>query len=95
MPARLLPPSCRAVHFRAGGPLYRHCLLYTSGQTATLGAAEGCVGLPTVEEHWRFNTFTVEEYNALFEKVKSGEIEISNATDVAPEVTNSTVDYQN
>ena len=66
-----------------------------SGQTATLGAAEGCVGLPTVEEHWRFNTFTVEEYNALFEKVKSGEIEISNATDVAPEVTNSTVDYQN
>ena len=40
------------------------------------------------------NTFTVEEYNALFDKVLSGEIEISNATDVAPAATNVTVDYQ-
>ena len=66
-----------------------------AGKTATLGAAEGCVGLPTTQEHWRFNTFTQEEYNALFEKVKTGEIEISKATDVAPEVVKSVVDYQN
>lgn len=65
-----------------------------AGVTAKLGAAEDCVGLPTVETSWRFNSFTVDAYNAMFEKVKSGEIEISDATDVAPEVTNSTVDYQ-
>lgn len=64
-----------------------------AGQTATLGVADDCVGLPTADTSWRFQKFTVDEYNALYEKVKSGEIEISNATDVAPEVTNSTVDY--
>ncbi|NLV58799.1 MAG: BMP family ABC transporter substrate-binding protein [Clostridiales bacterium] len=64
------------------------------GTVANLGAADKCVGLPTAETSWRMNTFTVEEYNALFDKVLSGEIEISNATDVAPAATNVTVDYQ-
>ena len=66
-----------------------------AGKTATLGAAEGCVGLPTAADHWRFNTFTQDEYSALFEKVKAGEVEISNATDAAPEVVKSAVDYEN
>ena len=65
-----------------------------AGKTAVLGASEACVGLPTLEEHWRFNTFTVEEYEALFAKVEAGEIEISNSTEAAPETTNATVDYQ-
>ena len=65
-----------------------------AGVTSTLGAAEDCVGLPTAETSWRFNTFTVDDYNAMFEQVKNGSIEISAATDAAPEVTNSTVDYQ-
>ena len=63
-----------------------------AGKTANLGAAEGCVGLPTADTSWRLKTFTVDEYNALFEKVKNGEVTISNATDVEPTVAIS-VDY--
>ena len=63
-----------------------------AGKTAVLGAADDCVGLPTAEGSWRLSTFTVEEYNALFEKVKNGAITISNATDVEPTVS-ITVDY--
>ena len=66
-----------------------------AGKTATLGVADDCVGLPTAEASWRLTTFTVDEYNALYEKVKSGEIVVSNATDVEPTVTAATVDYQN
>ncbi|MBR4906499.1 MAG: BMP family ABC transporter substrate-binding protein [Clostridia bacterium] len=63
-----------------------------AGKTAVLGAADNCVGLPTAEGSWRLNTFTVDEYNALFEKVKGGEVVISNATDAEPTVTIA-VDY--
>ena len=61
------------------------------GKTSTLGAVEGCVGLPTAT--WSMKNFTVDEYKALFEKVKNGSISISNATDAAPAVSIS-VDYQ-
>ncbi len=64
------------------------------GSTVTLGAADDCTGLPTAEGSWRFNTFTVDEYNAIFAKVKSGEIVVSSAIDAAPAVTAVTVDYQ-
>ncbi len=63
-----------------------------AGKTAVLGAADDCVGLPTAEGSWRLNTFTVDEYNALFEKVKNGSIAISNDTENAPAVTIA-VDY--
>jgi len=65
-----------------------------AGTTTTLGAADNCVGLPTAETSWGLNTFTVEEYEALFAKVQAGEIEISADTTVEPAVTNATVDYQ-
>ena len=48
-----------------------------------LGAAEDSTGLPT--ETWRMKNFTVDQYKALFEKVKSGEIK-PNA-DVPEDVT--------
>lgn len=64
-----------------------------AGQTATLGAADDCVGLPTADTSWGFETFTVDAYTALYEQVKSGAVEISAATDAEPEVTNATVDY--
>jgi basic membrane protein A len=65
------------------------------GTTATLGAADDCTGLPTAKDSWRFKTFTVDEYTAIFNKVKSGEIVVSNNIDTAPTVTAVTVDYQN
>lgn len=66
-----------------------------AGAVATLGAADGAVGLPTDEHAWRFDTFTVEEYEKLFELVKNGDIVVSNAIDAAPVTENVTVDYQN
>ena len=65
------------------------------GTTANLGAAEDCVGLPTASGSWRMNNFKVEEYNALFAKIKSGEIAVSNAVETAPVTEKVTVDYQN
>lgn len=66
-----------------------------AGKTANLGVAENCVGLPTAKDSWRFAKFTVEEYNAIFDKVNKGEIKIDNQSDKAthPEVAIA-VDYQ-
>lgn len=67
-----------------------------AGTTANLGAADDCVGLPTAADSWRFSTFTVDQYNSLFAKVKSGEIVVDNSSDLAvtPSVSVN-VDYQN
>ncbi len=65
-----------------------------AGVENKLGAAQDCVGLPTDATAWRFSTFTVDQYNALLEKVKSGEYVISSAIDMQPTVTIA-VDYQN
>ena len=62
-----------------------------AGKTSVLGAADGCVGLPTAT--WSMKNFTVGEYNDLFEKVKNGTIAISNSTEAAPAVSIA-VDYQ-
>lgn len=39
-----------------------------------LGAAEDSTGLPTASESWRLTNFTVDQYKAVFAKIKSGEI---------------------
>ena len=46
------------------------------GQCSNLGAADDATGLPTAAASWRFKKFTVEEYNALFDKVVKGEVKI-------------------
>lgn len=65
-----------------------------AGKTSTLGAAEGCVGLPTAKTSWRLTKYTVKEYETLFENVKSGKVKISNDTKNRPDVAIK-VDYQN
>jgi basic membrane protein A len=65
-----------------------------AGVENKLGAAQDCVGLPTDAAAWRFSTFSVEQYNAVYAKVKSGEIAIASAIDVQPTVAIA-VDYQN
>lgn len=65
-----------------------------AGVEKKLGAAQDCVGLPTATDSWRFSTFTLDEYNTLYEQVKSGAYTISSAIDVAPTVSIA-VDYQN
>ncbi|MBR5411321.1 MAG: BMP family ABC transporter substrate-binding protein [Clostridia bacterium] len=39
-----------------------------------LGAADDATGLPTAAESWRLTTFTVEQYNELFAKIKDGTV---------------------
>lgn len=51
-----------------------------AGKTRNLGAAEGMVGLAHSKSSWRLKNFTVEQYEALFNKVKNGEIAISDKT---------------
>ena len=41
-----------------------------------LGAADDAVGLPI--DTWSLQNWSVDDYNALFEKIKSGEVTISN-----------------
>ena len=54
------------------------------------------VGLPTAEDSWNFDTFTVEEYEELKQKIASGELVVDNSSDDATKPTVSeftTVNY--
>lgn len=66
-----------------------------AGHDITLSIADEACGLPTAETSWRFNTFTLEDYDAILQKVLGDEVVISNAIDVQPETVATTVDYQN
>lgn len=48
------------------------------GIPQSLGVNENAVALPTTESSWKFEKFTVEEYEELFQKVVSGEIVIDS-----------------
>ena len=69
-----------------------------AGTNGVYGLEEGdYVGLPTAEDSWNFSTFTVEEYEAMVEKIRSGEIVVDNSSDDATKPVTSdltTVDYQ-
>ncbi len=69
-----------------------------AGTNGNYGLEEGdYVGLPTEEASWGFTTFTQDEYTALLEKIRSGEITVDNSSDAATTPTTSeftTVDYQ-
>ena len=56
------------------------------GKVSNFGLLEGeYVGLPT--DTWVLKNITVEEYEAVKEQIKSGEIVVSNNIDALPEVT--------
>ena len=56
------------------------------GKVSNFGLLEGeYVGLPT--ETWSLENFSVEDYEAVKDQIKAGEIEVSNATDAMPEVS--------
>lgn len=65
-----------------------------AGKTAVLGAAEKCIGLPTKAESWRLESWTVSEYETLFDQLKSGTVVVSNDIVNRPTVEIVTVDYQ-
>ena len=47
----------------------------------TLGAADDAIGIPT--DTWSLENWTVEDYEALYAKVKSGEITVDNDSAMA------------
>ena len=56
------------------------------GKVSNFGLLEGeYVGLPT--ETWSLQNVTVEDYNAVKDLIKSGEIVVDNGTEAMPEVT--------
>ena len=60
---------------------------------SNFGLMEGeYVGLPTAT--WSLENFSVEDYEALKEQIRSGEIEVSNATEAMPEVSITVNDIQ-
>ena len=64
-----------------------------AGQLVNYGATENAVGIPTAEASWKLGDFTVEEYNALYAKLVSGELVVSNDIENHPTVSIA-VDYQ-
>lgn len=65
------------------------------GAVVTLGAVDDGIGLPTDEASWRFTKYTVDEYNALYAKLKDGSVVVSPDIEAHPAVEVTTVDYQN
>ncbi len=75
-----------------------------AGEWTTIAATNGnfglqegdYVGLPTAEGSWNFRTFTVEEYEAVKEKIAAGEIVVDNSSEDSVKPTTSelvTVNY--
>ena len=68
-----------------------------SGSNGNFGLEDGdYIGLPTDEDSWNFDTFTVEDYESIKEKIASGEIAVDNSSDDATKPTVSeftTVNY--
>ena len=65
------------------------------GKFITYSLSEGdYVGIPTAESSWRFNNFTMEQYEAVHAKLMSGEIVVDNNSDnPTPEIDGIAVTY--
>ena len=51
---------------------------FQGGETVVFDASNDGVGLPTDEESFRFETFTVEQYNAIFEDLADGSVSVDS-----------------
>ena len=60
----------------AVGHVYDDTFDTIGGVGTSLGVADNAVGLPTAEESWRFETFTVDQYNEMYQKVLNGDLVI-------------------
>lgn len=56
---------------------------FPGGKIETLDASAQGVGLPLVDETWRFKTFTKDDYNTLYQKLANNEIKVPTDTDYA------------
>lgn len=58
-----------------------------AGTHTAYGAEEKCIGLPCLDDKWRFKTATLEDYLQILSALKTGEIQISDSIDTVPETT--------
>ncbi len=65
-----------------------------AGTTATLGADTDGIGLPTATTSWGFETFTVAEYEDIFDLLVDGTVVVDNSIAAAPTTTLVTVTYE-
>ena len=64
-----------------------------AGATARLGAADDATGLPTDDASWRFEKFTKDDYEALFNGLVDGSVSISDSIYQQPDTVNTTVHF--
>ena len=58
----------------AVGHVYDGTFDTIGGAATSLGVNENAVELPTADSSWRFETFTVEEYEALYQQMLDGSL---------------------
>ncbi len=58
-----------------------------AGETGLLGAEYNAVGLPTEDTSWRFDSFTIAQYNAIYAKLVDGTVVVSQDIDTEPTLT--------
>ena len=63
-----------------------------AGQEVRYGAKERCTGLPASDTEWRFDNVTVEEFNAIYKRMRLGELPVSDEIERKPQV-GITVNY--
>ena len=60
------------------GHVYDGTFEEIGGTGTSLGVKDNAVELPTAAESWRFETFTVEEYEALYQQMLDGTLVVDN-----------------
>lgn len=65
---------------------------FPGGETWNLDASRDGIGLPTAEDSWGFNTWTVEEYQVVFDDLVDGTIVVDPDLDLSPSATNTSLD---
>ena len=56
----------------AVGHVYDGTFSEIGGVATSLGVTDDAVGLPTADESWRFETFTLDQYDEMYQKVLDG-----------------------
>ncbi len=62
----------------AVGHVYDGTFSEIGGTGTSLGVADNAVALPTADSSWRFETFTVEEYEDLYQQMLDGTLVVDN-----------------
>ena len=62
----------------AVGHVYEDTFSEIGGTGTSLGVEDNAVALPTADESWRFETFTVEEYEEMYQQVLDGTLVVDS-----------------